>query len=75
LYNCKVDAEYKVLIIHQESMSQAEELIASLPKEEKEQKEWYCCLYACDDLDNPTLTNYPLSIFYEDESVQTRKVC
>jgi hypothetical protein len=56
-------------------MSQAEELIASLPKEEKEQEEWYCCLYVCDDPEDPTLTNYSLSIFYEEGSVQTRKKC
>jgi hypothetical protein len=75
LDDCKVDAKYKVLIVRQELMSQAEELIASLAKEEKEQEEWCCCLYVCDDPDDPTLTNYPLSIFYEDGSVQTRKMC
>jgi hypothetical protein len=75
LDDCKVDAKYKVLIVRQESINQVEGLIASLPKEEKEQEEWCCCLYVCDDPDEPTLTNYPLSIFYEDGSVQTRKMC
>jgi hypothetical protein len=73
--DCKIDAKYKVLIVPQESMSQAEELIASLPKEKRDQEEWCCCLYNCDDPENPALTNYPLSVFHEDGSVQTRKMC
>jgi hypothetical protein len=66
--------KYTVLIVSQESLSQAEELMAS-SMEDNDWEDWCCCLYVCDDPDNPTLANYPLSVFYQDGWARTGKMC
>lgn len=34
-----------------------------------------CCLYICDDPDNPTLTNYPITIYFKDGTRYTNRMC
>jgi hypothetical protein len=69
----RIDVRYKVLIVEDELVQQAQDFIATLG--ESQTTECFCCISVCDDPDKPTLTAYPLSVFYEDRSVQTRKMC
>jgi hypothetical protein len=71
----KIDVRYKVLIAPAELVNRANEFMATLPTDLKDDEEWCCCLSVCDDPDSPTLTNFPLSIFREGGVVQTRKMC
>jgi hypothetical protein len=41
----------------------------------RDEEECCCCLWICDDPERPVLTRYPLSLFEEDGSVTTRRMC
>lgn len=72
--------KYKVIITTKEEENEVKELINKYKEEiEKENKnkidETLCCCYICDDPDNPVLTNYPITIYHQDGSTYTNKMC
>jgi hypothetical protein len=69
----RIDVRYKVLVVEDELVQQAQDFVATLEKGQT--SECFCCIAVCDDPGKPTLTDYPLSVFYEDRSVQTKKMC
>ncbi|KAK8839260.1 hypothetical protein M9Y10_032191 [Tritrichomonas musculus] len=67
---------FKVIITTKDEENEVKELIDKY-KEEVENKEdgTLCCCYICDDPDDPVLTNYPITIYYQDGSTYTNKMC
>ena len=70
---------FKVIITTKEEAEEVNKFINSQKNvkddDQENQTETLCCLYICDDPDNPVLTNYPITIYNEDGTTYTNKMC
>lgn len=69
--------QFKVIITTKEEAEEVNKFITSQKnnyEEQDNQTETLCCLYICDDPDNPNLTKYPITIFNEDGTTYTNKI-
>ena len=75
---------FKVIIALKEESDSINSFIQTIKDQIKEENqndkndeftETLCCLYICDDPDNPVLTNYPITIYYNDGKTYTNKMC
>ena len=75
------NSRFKVIIASKSEEDEIKEFLQSFNDEKQtenkheESNETLCCIYVCDDPDNPTLTNYPITVYYKDGTSYTNKMC
>jgi hypothetical protein len=72
----KIDSYHKVVIVPNELEFELSTLLRSLQmKISNSGNTALGCIMMCDDPDRPTLTDYPVTIFHDDLSTETRHMC
>lgn len=76
------DSRFKVVITTQKESVKVNELVKKIADEldtnsnqHDDSNETLGCCYICDDSDNPTLTSNPITIYYNDGTTYTNKLC
>jgi hypothetical protein len=72
----KIDSYHKVVIVPNELEFELSTLLRSLRmKISNSGNAALGCIMMCDDPDRPTLTDYPVTVFHDDLSTETRHMC
>ena len=67
--------KFHCIVTTKDEETNAREFLEQANEDQGDMEETLCCLYACDDPENPTLTNYSITIYYQDGKTYTNKMC
>ena len=73
--NWEYNEKFRVIVTTREEEDKVNEFISHIETDTDDEEETLCCIYVCDDPENPLLTNYPITIYYQDGKTYTNQMC
>ncbi|OHT10725.1 hypothetical protein TRFO_19957 [Tritrichomonas foetus] len=73
--NLFVSKRYKSIISPNEFEDLAKEFLNEIHQNHYSETEALCCVYICDNPDKPELTKYPITVYNQDGTFETKRMC